>query len=122
MIIVKGKVWTFNGWVSVENLKIGDLIIDRAGSARKLLGIEKVVVANALNFKSKPNLLLSSDSLIYSNTGSIQVLKDGEYNIRMENNATVNDMITIKSYNGYGYKLSIQDGIDCFVEGYNVQL
>ncbi len=121
MYIVKGKVLTLLGEVPIEKLKLGDLIIDRAGSARKVLEISKGEVDEILHFGNN-SAEVSADSLIYTDKGATSVGDEVMLNIRKENNSTAVDTISVARVNTYGYALKLEQGTDLFVNGYNFQL
>jgi hypothetical protein len=127
MSIVFGKVLTLNGYVPVEKLKKNDLIIDRAGSARRLLNIEEVEVKKILTFENNKSLILSADTKLYTPQGAVSITEPCTVFIRKENNSVTPDYVKIEDnvhfepYN-VGFKLTVENGRDCFVNGYNIEL
>lgn len=127
MSIVFGKVLTLNGYVPIEKLKKNDLIIDRAGSARRLLNIEEVEVMKVLTFENNKGLILSADTKLYTPQGSVILTAPCTVFIRKENNSVTPDYVKIednvhfKPYNT-GFKLTVENGSDIFVNGYNIEL
>ena len=127
MSIVFGKVLTLNGYVTVEKLKKNDLIIDRAGSARRLLSIEEVEVKKVLTFENNKSLILSADTKLYTPQGSVILTAPCTVFIRKENNSVTPDYVKIednvhfKPYNT-GFKLTVENGSDIFVNGYNIEI
>lgn len=127
MSIVFGKVLTLNGYVLVEKLKKNDLIIDRAGSARRLLSIEKVEVKKVLVFRNNENLILSADTKLYTPQGAVSITEPCNILMRQENNSVTPDYVKIEDnvrfepYN-VGFKLTIENGSDVFVNGYNIEI
>lgn len=127
MSIVFGKVLTLNGYVTVEKLKKNDLIIDRAGSARRLLNIEEVEVMKVLTFENNKGLILSADTKLYTQQGAVSVVESGSIFMRQENNSVTPDYVKIednvhfKPYNT-GFKLTVENGSDIFVNGYNIEI
>lgn len=127
MSIVFGKVLTLNGYVLVENLKKNDLIIDRAGSARKLLDIKEVAVKKILVFEQNKSLILSADTKLYTPQGAILIVEPCEVFIRKENNSVTPDYVRIEDNTNFepyntGFNLVVEGGKDIFVNGYNVEL
>ena len=127
MSIVFGKVLTLNGYVPVEKLKKNDLIIDRAGSARRLLNIEEVEVKKILTFENNKGLILSADTKLYTQQGAVSVVESCSIFMRQENNSVTPDYVKIednvhfKPYNT-GFKLTVENGSDIFVNGYNIEI
>lgn len=127
MSIVFGKVLTLNGYVPVEKLKKNDLIIDRAGSARRLLSIEEVEVMKVLTFENNKSLILSADTKLYTQQGAVSVVESCSIFMRQENNSVTPDYVKIednvhfKPYNT-GFKLTVENGSDIFVNGYNIEI
>lgn len=127
MSIVFGKVLTLNGYVLVEKLKKNDLVIDRAGSARRLLNIEEVEVTKVLTFENNKGLILSADTKLYTPQGAVIVVEPCNIFMRQENNSVTPDYVRIednvqfKPYNT-GFKLTVENCSDIFVNGYNIEI
>lgn len=121
MYIIKGKVLTLFGEVPIENIKLGDFVIDRAGSARKVLKISKGEVGKVLQFGNN-SVEVSADSLVYTDRGAVSVSAEVVLNIRKENNSATADTVSVAEVNTYGYALEMENGFDLFVNGYNFQL
>lgn len=120
MYVVKGKILTLMGEIPVEKLKIDDLIVDRAGSTRRLLSITKGKVDSVLHFQNN-TLVVSADSVVYTDKGAMKVTESTTLNVRKENNSTTTERVRVVAEDTCGYSLEIEGGLDFFVNGYNFQ-
>ena len=115
MVVVHGKVWTFNGPVDVEKLKAGDLLIDRGPSAHKLLSIKKVKLKKAVAFKNNSAVV---SGLIYTAQGAKQITDTTDLLVYTQNKSCKADTAYVVDVNE-GYKLETVSSI--FVNGYSVE-
>lgn len=120
MLIIEGKVFTFRGQIPVEKLKVGDLILDREHSVRKLLSVKSGTTEKVLKFKNN-SLVVSADAYIYTAHGAKQIEDNQEVKIRKEDMLMTTDVAYIVQEHREGYELKIEGGTDIFVNGYNIE-
>ena len=121
MLVIEGKIFTFRGQIPVEKLKVGDLILDREHSVRRLLGIKKGTTDKVLKFRNN-SLVVSADAYIYTAHGAKQLEDNQEVKVRKEDMLMTTDVAYIVNEHKEGYELVVEDGTNIFVNGYNVEL
>lgn len=121
MLVIDGKIFTFRGQIPIEKLKVGDLILDREHSVRKLLGIKSGTTDKVLKFKNN-SLVVSADAYIYTAYGAKQLEDSQEVKVRKEDMLMTTDLAYIVQGRREGYELEIENGTNIFVNGYNVEL
>lgn len=121
MLVIEGKIFTFRGQIPVEKLKVGDLVLDREHSVRKLLSIKKGTTDKVLKFKNN-SLIVSADAYIYTAHGAKQLEDNEEVKIRKEDMLMTTDVAYIINEHKEGYELVVEGGTNIFVNGYNVEL
>ena len=121
MVIIKGNVWTLEGPIDVEKLKVGDLVLDRKPSVREILDIELVDVDEALMFENN-SFAVSSDTEVYTAFGAKRIVEKTTILARREDMSLTPVTAYLAEVKAKGYKLTIKDGSDLFVNGYSMQL
>ena len=121
MVIVKGNVWTFNGPIPVEDLKVGDRVLDRKPSVREIVDIQLVSVDKVLKFKNH-SFAVSAETEVYTAFGPKKVTEDTSLLARREDFSVMPVKAYLEDVDVTGYKLIIKDGSDLYVNGYNMQL
>lgn len=121
MVIIKGNVWTLEGPVDVEKLKIGDLVLDRKPSVREILDIEIVDVEEALMFENN-SFAVSADTEVYTAFGAKRITEKTSILARREDMSLTPATAYLTKVKTKGYKLTIKNGSDLFVNGYSMQL
>lgn len=128
MIIAKGNVSTVEGPMPVENLQPGMLVIDRGHRARKLLKVEQVQLHQTLHFERNTDLVLAGNSILFTLIGlrsaislkSVRKAMNGRIQMLFEGRKMQDDVMKIKKEEVTGYRLTIEDGKDVLVNGYDV--
>lgn len=129
MLVIKGNVHTSKGPIPVEELQEGDLLVDRGHRARKLLKIERQTAEGVLKF-SRNAAVLSADAVLLTAYGArsaisidgVKQLRDGAVSMALPNYRVVQDKILLSEESGEGYKLTVEDGENIFVNDYCVKL
>ena len=112
----------------VENLQPGMLVIDRGHRARKLLKVEPVQLHQTLHFERNTNLVLAGNSILFTLTGlrsaislkGVRKAMGGRIQMLFEGRKMQDDVMKIKKEEVTGYRLTIEDGKDVLVNGYDV--
>ena len=128
MIIAKGNVSTAEGPMPVENLQPGMLVIDRGHRARKLLKVEQVQLHQTLYFERNTDLVLAGNSILFTLIGlrsaialkGVRKAMGGRIQMLFEGRKMQDDVMKIKKEEVTGYRLTIEDGKDVLVNGYDV--
>ncbi|WP_279002600.1 hypothetical protein [Acidaminococcus fermentans] len=128
MIIAKGNVSTAEGPMPVENLQPGMLVIDRGHRARKLLKVEQVQLHQTLHFERNTDLVLAGNSILFTLIGlrsaialkGVRKAMGGRIQMLFEGRKMQDDVMKIKKEEVTGYRLTIEDGEDVLVNGYDV--
>lgn len=128
MIIAKGNVSTAEGPMPVENLQPGMLVIDRGHWARKLLKVEQVQLHQTLHFERNTDLVLAGNSILFTLIGlrsaialkGVRKAMGGRIQMLFEGRKMQDDVMKIKKEEVTGYRLTIEDGKDVLVNGYDV--
>lgn len=128
MIIAKGNVSTAEGPMPVENLQPGMLVIDRGHRARKLLKVEQVQLHQTLHFERNPDLILAGNSILFTLIGlrsaialkGVRKAMGGRIQMLFEGRKMQDDVMKIKKEEVTGYRLTIENGKDVLVNGYDV--
>lgn len=121
MVIINGNVWTLYGPVPVQDLKVGDKVLDRKPSVREVLDIQLVSVDKALKFEDH-SFAVSADTEVYTAFGPKKVTENTALLARREDFSVMPVKAYIEDVDAIGYKLVIKDGSDLYVNGYNMQL
>ncbi|MBR2881523.1 MAG: hypothetical protein IKB96_04065 [Prevotella sp.] len=121
MVIIKGNVWTLYGPIPVEDLKVGDRVLDRKPSVREILDIQLVPVDKALMFKNH-SFAVSADTQVYTAFGPKLITEETSLLARREDFSVMPVKAYLEDVDLMGYKLTIKDGSDLYVNGYNMQL
>lgn len=128
MIIAKGNVSTAEGPMPVENLQPGMLVIDRGHRARKLLKVEQVQLHQTLHFERNTDLVLAGNSILFTLIGlrsaialkGVRKAMGGRIQMLFEGRKMQDDVMKIKKEEVTGYRLTIENGKDVLVNGYDV--
>lgn len=121
MVIVAGNVWTLDGPKQVEELKVGDLVLDRKPSVREITDIEIVDVEEVMSFKNH-SFAVSSDTEVYTAFGAKKITDETQILARREDLSLTPVTAYLEKVKAKGYKLSIKGGTDLFINGYSMQL
>ena len=121
MVIIKGNVWTLEGPIDVKKLKVGDLVLDRKPSVREILDIEVVEVDEVLMFENS-SFAVSADTEVYTAFGAKRITEKTTILARREDMSLTPVTAYLEKVKAKGYKLTIKDGNDLFVNGYSMQL
>ena len=121
MVVISGNVWTFNGPIPVEELKIGDRVLDRKPSVREIVDIQLVSVNKALKFENH-SFAVSADTEVYTAFGPRKITENTSLLVRREDFSVMPVKAYLEDVDVIGYKLVIKDGSDLYVNGYNMQL
>lgn len=121
MVIVKGNVWTLEGPIEVDKLKVGDLVLDRKPSVREITDIEIVDVEEIMSFKNH-TFSVSSDTEVYTAFGAKKINGETYILARREDLSLTPVVAYLEKVKTKGYKLTIKGGTDLFINGYSMQL
>lgn len=119
MLIIRGKVSTAGGLIEAADLKAGMLIADRNHRARKLLSVEEKTADGLLRFK-RSGAVLSSDAVLLTAQGEKR--GGGTVKMMLPTKKTVDDEAYIEPETAVGYELTVEDGVNLFVDDYCVSL
>lgn len=130
MLIIKGNVQTGDGPVAVEKLQEGDLLVDRGHRARRLLKIERQAADRTLGFVRNKGAVLSADAVLLTAYGErsataeagVKLIKNNSVSMALSNSRVVQDKTVVREEAAEGYKLTVEDGENIFVNDYCVRL
>lgn len=125
MLIIKGNVETRTGPVAIENLKVGDLVVDQRHRTRQVLSITELETERVMNFSRNTNLKISADALLYTLYGertSGDLAKDNMVYMQQPNARIVKDYVHIAEEKCKGYAITVKDGSSIVVDGYCIGL
>lgn len=71
-MIINGKVLTNQGPVPIENVKVGDMLINLNNRPDEVVNIEEQTAQDILRFKDNPGLLISKDAVIATRYGKME--------------------------------------------------
>lgn len=125
MLIVKGNVETRTGPVAIENLKVGDLVVDQRHRTRQVLSITKLETERTMAFARNSSLKVSADALLYTLYGertASDLTKDNVVYMQQPNARIVKDYIHFAEEKCEGYAITVKDGSSIVVDGYCIGL
>lgn len=125
-MIINGKVLTNQGPVSIENVKVGDMVINLNNRPDEVLTIEEQTAQEILRFKDNPGLLVSKDTVIATRYGKLEgksVTKPTRACMLYQAEAPCYwDIVTPDKAEQTmkGYVINLKNGHGIFVNGYGI--
>ena len=116
-MIIKGNVHTLNGPVDIKDLKVGDKVIDFGHRPQEVKNIKVHSVKDAILFKKNKNIMVSTDTMLYTLYG----IKNVDVSVKMvlPTGGVANDETVVEEGEFKGYEIEF-DGDGIFVENYCV--
>lgn len=121
-MIVRGNIQTAEGPVAVENIRIDDLVIDRERRARRITAIKTAKVTETVSFKRNTKAVFSSDTVFLTAKGTKTLADGAGVSFIKPDGRSVSDTAVIAATNTIGYNLTVEDGSNVYVSGYNVEV
>lgn len=120
-MIVSGRVQSVTGFINIEDLKEGDIVISIYHSSCEVKSIKKVNIKKALQSTFNSNLIVSDKSKIYSLYGEQEVEKNKTIYIKEFNNSEHEDIFKeVKATQAYD--ITVTNCPYIIVNGYPVEV
>nr|DAZ50569.1 MAG TPA: hypothetical protein [Caudoviricetes sp.] len=122
-MIIKGKILTEQGMVSIEFLEVGMKIIDKNSRLVEVLSIKKD--RSKINLVFENGAVVSADSIfntIYGKDAFENVSRNKTMFIKDINSVIHEYKFQVQKYETYGYSILLKNKCDVFVDDINIEI
>ena len=65
-MIIQGKIYTTKGYIDIQDIKVGDEVLNRRNRRIKIIDIQTELVYDIISFSKNKELKISKDTIFYT--------------------------------------------------------
>lgn len=123
-MIIKGYISTDKGPIDIQDLKVGDKVLNQMHRAHPVRSIEKVQIEDAITFRKNKQLIIAKDTTLITLYGAVSIGDNKKKILTMmrADMKNVRDVIIPVKGEFTAYKLVIEGSDNVYVAGYCIKV